>query len=559
MNHRHRSSSQSQSSHAAALVPNTVLADRIRGVLATRRLTLYEVSQQTRARFPGNPRYHIPHNLYFQLRSAGLSPTLHQLFALSQLSSYRLADWLAVFGFGLDEIPRLQASLPRRRTTLLDTNLYDVRTNVSWFRERPRYTALPLVAPLSQLLQPTGPRRLSSLLAMNRDSFLYARIGWQDAFAFPDLLPGSIVRANPASVEGLLLQSNGQITRHLFLVEHSKGLCCCRLHLAAKTRITLTASQLPFAQVELQLGSEARVLGALDLEFRPLISQRQPAVPPCALPDVAPDLARLWKPASLRSRAGAQQPGALLRQARLRAGLSFRDASELSRRIATALHDSRYFTSHGSLSDYEATNTPPRHIHKIFTICILYSIGFAELRNAYGLTPDESGLALIPDEWLNLSETTAAEIHESHTVEPSVETGFLTTVLERLGDVPFFLRNSFESLSGLADVSLRDVFWVGGRSRPLRPSLAGALFVIVNHRRKNPVAFRRKQVWEQPLYLLTKRDGSYLAASCSLESDTLVVRPYSEGFVRPERFRNRVDAEVVGQIVTIVRSLLPSE
>jgi hypothetical protein len=34
-----------------------------------------------------------------------------------------------------------------------------------------------------------------------------------------------------------------------------------------------------------------------------------------------------------------------------------------------------------------------------------------------------------------------------------------------------------------------------------------------------------------------------------------VLHPHTEGFVRPERLRNHIDAEVVGQIVTIVRSL----
>jgi hypothetical protein len=65
-------------------------------------------------------------------------------------------------------------------------------------------------------------------------------------------------------------------------------------------------------------------------------------------------------------------------------------------------------------------------------------------------------------------------------------------------------------------------------------------------------------VWQQPIYLLRKRDGSYLSASCSLEDGMLVVHPYAVGFVRPELLRDRVDAEVVGQITTIVRSLLPS-
>jgi hypothetical protein len=133
--------------------------------------------------------------------------------------------------------------------------------------------------------------------------------------------------------------------------------------------------------------------------------------------------------------------------------------------------------------------------------------------------------------------------------------GFLATMLRRFSDAPFFLRRSLPSLSGLKEVSLRDVFWVGGQRKPLHPSLAGALFVIVNRRKRKTRIFRRKSPWGQPIYLLMRRDGSYLLASCSLEDGTIIVHPYTEDFVRPERLRDRVDAQVVGQIVTVIRSL----
>jgi hypothetical protein len=437
--------------------------------------------------------------------------------------------------------------------------VYDAGGKISWFRELSKEAALPPVAPLSLLLETTGARRLSSLLTPHRNHFLYAKIGRQDAFAFPQLVPGSIVRANSRSIEPLLRISNGQITNHLFLVEYGNGLCCCRLHLAGKKRITLTAAQLPFAQVELQLGAEASILGALDLEFRPLRSQKQPGRSPCARPEVAPDLARLWKPSPLNASVG-QRPSHFLRKARLRAGLSFRDASEMSREVANALGDQRYFTSPGAFSDYEASDTPPRHIHKLFTLCILYSIAFADLLKSFGLTLNDDARDSIPEACMPRgagmdSERVGTETKDS--LAPAGN-GFLVSLLDRIVEVPFFLRNSLDSLSGMAAVSLRDVFWVGGQKQALHPSLVGALFVVVNHKRKRPVAFRQKGVWQQPLYLLRKRDGSYLSASCSLEDGVLVVHPYTEAFVRPELLRNRVDAEVLGQIAAIVRSLLPS-
>jgi hypothetical protein len=212
---------QTYSGGDGAPVRSLTLADRVRGILTTRGLTLYQVSVLTRIRYPREPAYHIPRNFYFQLRSGGLSPTLQQLYAFSQLSGYRFADWLAVFGFRVDEIPRLQATLPHPRTVLFDTRVYDDAVTVPCFRDRTP-GVVPAVAPLSQLLEISGSSRISSLLEMDRDHYLYAKIGTQDAFAFPDLLPGSIVRANPRLVERLL-RKPGEISKSFLLVEHSRG------------------------------------------------------------------------------------------------------------------------------------------------------------------------------------------------------------------------------------------------------------------------------------------------------------------------------------------------
>jgi hypothetical protein len=533
------------------------LRDRIRGILATKHLTLYQVSTLTQLNYPRKPRYHIPRNFYFQLLSAGLSPTLYQLVALSHVSGYRLADWFAVFGFPVDEIPRLQAAFDHPRTTLLDSSVYDARATIPWFRERSPGSALPPVAPLSQLLESSGPQRPSSLLPPDLAQYLYAKIGRQDAFAFPDLFPGSIVRADPRPVERLSSRPTSELSKHLFLVEHGRGLCCCRLHFGAKNRVTLVPTQLPFANVELQLGSEARILGVLDLEFRPLHNRGKPLVPWSTLPEVAPDLARLWTPAPLNQDVARQRPSVVLRNARLRAGLSFRNASEMSRSVATALRDERYFTSPGSLSDYEASDTPPRHIHKLFTVSILYSIRFRDLLNAFGLVLDEPRASSIPDQWTARDAAEVPEHDDAKTLEQIPAGGFLATILGRFGEVPFFLRHALVSLSGLPEISLRDVFWVGGQQKAMHPSLAGALFVVVNHKKRKPYTLGRRCSWEQPLYLLTRRDGSYLMASCSLENSTIVAHPHAESFVPPELLQNRVDAEVIGQIVMVVRALPP--
>jgi hypothetical protein len=506
--------------------------------------------------YPRESDYHVPRNFYFQLRSQAWSPTIHQLVALSRVSGYSLVDWLAVVGFQLNTIPRLQSALPFPRTTLLDSALYDEREPVAWFRDHLGRGKTPQVSPLSQLLEPSGERRLGSLLSADRGSYFYVKIGRQDAFAFPDLLPGSVVRANSRLMEQISQKPPGKVSKHIFLIEHSHGVCCCRLYFETGNRVALMATQLPFANVELELGSEARILGILDMEFRPMTTYRRVALSPFAPSEVAPDLAKLWAPGPLKQRNGVARPAVpLLRDARMRAGLSLRRASEMSRAIADALRDERYFASPGWLSDFEARGVPPRHIHKLLTVCILYPIRFPDLLKSFGLDLSGTPTTPIPDESMNGSDSQTPEAEEMAGHERTSPGGFLTAILRRIGDVPFFLRHYLPSLCGLSEITLRDVFWVGGQLEPWHPSLAGALFVVVDRRKQRPRIFRRKAPWEQPVYLVARRDGSYVLASCNLENSTIVMHPYTEGFVRPERLRDRVDAHVVGQIVAVIRAL----
>jgi hypothetical protein len=84
------------------------LAERIHSILASKGLTLYRVSQRSAALYGRFSDFFIPHNLYSDLRTSSFTPSIHQIAALSQISGYRLVDWLEVFGFNVEEIPRLQ-------------------------------------------------------------------------------------------------------------------------------------------------------------------------------------------------------------------------------------------------------------------------------------------------------------------------------------------------------------------------------------------------------------------------------------------------------------------
>ena len=521
---------------------STKLAERVKSILASKDLTLHKASQRSAELFGRSSAHYLPHNLYYDLRHGSFSPSLFQVFALSRISNYRVTDWLWVFGFDVEVIPRLQLRLPSRRTVLLDSSLDDPNAFVPWLRNLG--TSVPPVGmmPLSQVLEWSKPRHLASLGEIQDKGFLYAKIGYQDALAFPDLLAGSIVRVRPGTTGDLVGRISGEGSKNLFLVEHGKGLCCCQIRTVAGGRIAAISTQLPYAQVEFKVPEEARLVGVLDLEIRSLLRPQQPAI--------AKELAKRWKPEILSPEPA--QLGPLLRRARLRMGLSFRGVSAISREIANLLDDERYFVAPGSLSDYETLNIPPRHFHKMVTFCAAYSLRLHKIFETLHLSLRDSGSEPIPHfltgKLLPAMADTAAERDE---VE---RTGFIGALLAEFGEVPFFLRESLRGLSGLARPSLKDFFWIGKTGSAFHPYLAGGLLAVVNRQKKKPNDCGSKPLWQQPLSVILKRDGTYVCGCCSRENNSLIVHSYSGGVHKREQFRNR-DAEVIGKIVTIVRRL----
>ena len=517
------------------------LAEKVQAILASKGLTLYRASQQSAALYGRSSPYFLPHNLYYDLRAGSFRPSIHQIWALSRISGYRVADWLRVFGYNLEDITRLQILLPSKRTIVLDTSVTDPNEWVPWLDNRPLGVSMPSIAPLPELLREAPARQIGFLQDPSPRHFLYAKVGREDAFAFPDLAPGSIVRVNPDFGDGAALPSNS-ISDRIFLVEHSKGFCCCRVRVLGNGVIVPFDNGLSYAQVELHCPQEARLWGTVDLEFRPLLRREEPQVPK--------DLARRWKPESLTAYADF---GQLLNRTRRRTNLSVREAAQMSLTIAEVLQDDRYTISPSSLSDYELHNTPPRDFHKVITLCSIYGLQFESVMKRIGVDVADAGTESMPERYLSRAEPPVAAKSADADIVP---TGFLGKLLEECQEIPFFLRHSLGYFSSSAHVSLDDFFWVGGDDDPLHPYLAKGLLAIVNRRRKTPFHFVSKPFWQQPIYIVLTRDGMHLAACCGVENGKLVLHPYARDFHSTAEFRNHQDAEVVGQIDAIARRLL---
>jgi len=513
------------------------LRERIESILAGKKLTLHQVSQFSESLYGHSSEYFIPHNFYYELGRGAFTPSIFQLVALSRISGYRLADWLKVFGFDLEDIARFQVLLPAKRTVLIDSSLADATKVVPWFRDKRQQGEVPRVAPLAQFVEIHEHKPIGS-----GGGLVYAKIGGEDALAFPDLLPGSIVGfdTKPSFDSNSLSNEAGS---RLFLVEHSKGLFCCRLRKTSASRIVPVSEKLPFGQIELEVSRQAKILGTANFEIRPLVDLRQPEVPA--------DLARRWTPGPLPHTRGL---GQLLRSGRERLKISLQAASSMSRRVADALGDVRYFISPSSLSDYEAGDAPPRHLHKAVSLCAIYGLRFATFLEAMGISSVGLGEETMPEEFQGRGSPWPAE-GVRNDFDPKGN-GFLGQLLGTVPEVPFFLRNSLADLSGIREPSLEDFFWIAGEANPLHPVLKNGIIAMVNRRKKRPIHYRSRPLWEQPIYVLLLRGGGYLCACCTLEDNNLVLHPYPQHLHGAVQLRDQQDAEVVGQIVVVMRKLL---
>lgn len=513
------------------------LAECVRRILSSRGLTLADVSRASGA--PGaSPLAHIPHNFYSSLRKRSFIPSLYQLRSLSTHSGYRLADWLALFGISLADVSRLQVLFPSPRTAELDAQPYSPESPIPWLYDLKEPDLSTPLAPLSQWVALGSCRQMDSCSHGAEKKFRYLKIGSSDALAFPDLLPGSIVRVHDDLSAFKSVPIGKTPGRTMFLVQHGMGMTCSRLYRSESNKIVLCSRHLPYGPIELTVDVDGVVLGTVDVEIRSIAKFQKPVV------SASWERCRVLRPISRLLPMGGT--GDFIKRARKGCGLSFREASERTRVVARQLGDRRYYCAPSALSDYETRKFAPRHVHKLISICTVYFVGVADLLKASGAALDRAGAHPMPREFLNFSPETRTSV--------SKPARFLGEMERLFGQLPYFLRTAGSSIFGLKNASLRDVFWVGDVQESKYSCLAGIQFLIVDRRQKRPRASLSCPIWAQPLYVLQKRGGGYLWGFCRLENSALSLCGLAQQ-ARPVQLRNGIDAEVVGRVVGVIRKL----
>lgn len=338
-------------------------AKQVRQILRQTGLTMVQVSTLTSKRYGKDTPYFIAPTFIYKQKK-GITPHICQLAALSEITGYRLADWMKVCGLDPRMIFPIQLKIHTERTTLVTPDQSVVGFG-GYLNSR-------------DFSQPQSNKR-----------HLFARIGRRDAVAYPRVFPGSIVRADRYCSSCPVVSACAD--DRLWLVEHPGGLTCCQIWRVDEQHVILLPNRPPLSASPILLSTEVRILGLVDLEFRPLRATSFDLV--CH----ARNTRSMFAASDLN---GKLRLSALLRSSRLRTGLTLRAAHDMTIEVARLLGNGEYGISLGLLSDYEAMNRLPRHVAKIMSLCIIYGIDVWELLAAGGIEVDDSKkTSLFQDSW----------------------------------------------------------------------------------------------------------------------------------------------------------------
>ena len=352
-------------------------AEQISDIVRHTGLTISQVSSATISRYGKDSTFFVPPSFLHKQRE-GVSPHICQVLALSEVTGYRFRDWVRVWGFDLRWIFPLQLRVHVDRTVLVNPD---------------PSAGLACLAP--------APSKSTSAKANKR--YVFAKIGRSDAVLDPAIPPGSVVRADRCYPPDALHDSPSENRR--WLVEHPGGLACCRITRVGEHHIILGPNRPPLPSWPLQLNTEARVLGLVDLELHP---QGVPERSTFCVTKFA------HRPLS-QGIHDETKLSTLIRASRSRVGLTLRGARDMTATIARLLGDRDYDIALGQLSDYEAADRLPRRIAKLISLCAVYGMDPFDLMATTGVEVNDSGKMPLPFHEDALDQFHAGVCHPSRT------------------------------------------------------------------------------------------------------------------------------------------------
>ncbi len=244
------------------------------------------------------------------------------------------------------------------------------------------------------------------------------------------------------------------------------------------------------------------------------------------------------------------QAGTLLRKARERMGLTFRDVEQASYHLSARHGRPEFVVRISRLADIENHGVVPG-VYRLYALCTIYHLEFAEALSWFGLA--------VTSMYAEGGEFPGARTHLAAPpiqmrIPVRMDPGFnasrtddFTRRVQSWGYLEPMLSNREQK------------YWVGYiglEDRTMDPLLRPGSLVLVDPARHEVRNSGWNNEFERPIYFLDTRTG-YGCGWCQRDGDNLILQPYPLSSCPPRVFRSPGQAEIIGQVVGLAMHLVP--
>jgi transcriptional regulator with XRE-family HTH domain len=245
------------------------------------------------------------------------------------------------------------------------------------------------------------------------------------------------------------------------------------------------------------------------------------------------------------------QPGARLRNARERLGLTYRDVERASYELACQRGRPDFIVHLSRLADIENRDVTPT-IYKLYALAVIYHLDPREVCQWYDVPFDghfsDGKQISAPNSHLAAGPASLRlPLRFDPAFDPS-RTEFLTRMVERWGDLEgtLFSQPSSRYLYG----------YVGLDDRRMDPLLRPGSLVLLDPKLNHVQNSGWTNEYERPVYFIEIREG-FRCCWCRCEGGRLALVPHPLSSYAPEAYRFPDEAEVIGQVVGVAMRLGP--
>ncbi len=251
-------------------------------------------------------------------------------------------------------------------------------------------------------------------------------------------------------------------------------------------------------------------------------------------------------------------PGQRLKDIRSRLGITTRDVTERSQRIAEKESNDEFYISNAWLTQVENTNATPS-IYKLYSLSAIYQIKFTDLLLLFGVDLPKIAkyqLAMQPNHTHLMSLEPGdderkirlpIQLRESFNLD---QTNLLSQMVETWGEVPVFLLQHLDIRHNLYG-------YIGLRDYTLFPLIRPGAFVHIDTRFKRVRTAKWGSEFERPIYFVELRDG-YASSWCELQGNKLLLVPHQLSPCSIRQFSYGTDAEIIGRVTGVAMRIVDS-